>query len=95
MNPWKELLLLYLTALFETSVFFKSAHESGVGPMKILLKKTTNDNQKIKPELNRNSFLLGCLDFTENEIIEHLIIGFGEKNRKRNKNSISCSYYRK
>lgn len=31
--------------------------------------------------LNRNAFLLGCLDFTEHEPIEHLIVGLGHKSR--------------
>ncbi|MEJ1966045.1 MAG: hypothetical protein WDO56_32640 [Gammaproteobacteria bacterium] len=34
---------------------------------------------RLTRELNRNAFLCGCLDFTEHERVEHLVVGLGRK----------------
>jgi hypothetical protein len=36
-------------------------------------------DRAFRTPLRRNAFLVGCLDFTEHEPVEHLIVGFGEQ----------------
>jgi hypothetical protein len=32
---------------------------------------------RLREPVNRNAFLLGCLDYSENEPLEHLLVGYG------------------
>lgn len=61
------------------SVEFRSVDEVGVIPVRrsCALGNNGQQMQTLRPTLNRNAFLVGCLDFTQDENIEHLIIGFG------------------
>ena len=76
----RELLDSGISSIFDPApVSFKPEHERGVPLLRKLLKGSSSRIQKLPKKLTRNSFLLGCLDFTENEPIEHLIIGYGTK----------------
>jgi hypothetical protein len=69
-----------LPSLFDPNpVTFTERHESGVAPLKRLLSKPTFQIQKLPRKLIRNAFLCGCLDYTEQQLVEHLIIGYGQK----------------
>lgn len=46
---------------------------------------------QFKTPVNRNSFLLACLDITEDESIEHLIVGYGDRYSKTTK--ISAAHH--
>lgn len=79
-NLLKELMETGLSSLFDPNpVHFKSEHEKGVAPLKRILKdsSTVVQIQKLPRKMVRNAFLCGCLDYTENELVEHLIIGYG------------------
>ena len=56
---------------------FRQLDERGVSPVRAACRKAPNVLHKFKVPLNRNAFLCGCLDFTEKEPIEHVIVGIG------------------
>ncbi len=60
-------------------IVFKAADELGVGPVRRACKRPDGVHYILKNLLNRNAFLCGCLDFTEEEPIEHLVVGLGFK----------------
>lgn len=60
-------------------VRFLPQHEEGVRPLRQVLRLGKPGVQRLRNRLSRNQFLCGCLDFTENERVEHLIVGFGRK----------------
>ncbi|HEX9391329.1 MAG TPA: hypothetical protein VF928_08470 [Usitatibacteraceae bacterium] len=73
---------LLLDAIFPSMldpnpVVFRGQDECGVGPVRTACKKPQDAVHTFRRALNRNAFLCGCLDFTEEESIEHLIIGLG------------------
>lgn len=75
-----ELIDTGLSSLFDPNpVYFKHEHEKGAAILRRLLSKPTFQIQILPKRLTRNAFLCGCLDFTENAPIEHLIIGYGTK----------------
>lgn len=61
------------------AIYFKDADEAGVEPVAIACQNCSGIPQDLKPPLNRNAFLCGCLDFTQTAELEHLIVGFGKK----------------
>lgn len=74
-----EIVCSEISALFDPEVRFKSEHKRNVRIVKnALLKKQGKTHLLSKPIL-RNSFIYGCLEFTKNEPIEHLIVGFGKR----------------
>lgn len=58
-------------------VQFRAPHEAGVAPVRRLLERGAAQAQQFPRTLPRNPFLCGCLDYTEHEPIEHLIVGYG------------------
>src|SRR3989442_725540 len=58
-------------------VRFRTQHEAGVAPVRRLLKRGAGQAQQLLRPLTRNAFLCGCLDYTEGQSIEHLIVGYG------------------
>jgi len=75
-----ELLDTCLSSIFDPNpVCFKPEHESGIKLLRNLLSRPTFEIQKLSKKLVRNAFLCGCLDYTEHEPIEHLIVGYGVK----------------
>lgn len=84
-NLLKELMETGLSSLFDPNpVYFKSEHEKGVLPLRKLLDTPSSQTQiqKLPRKMVRNTFLCGCLDYTEDEPVEHLIIGYGVKRGK-------------
>ncbi|MDP2766640.1 MAG: hypothetical protein Q8O41_04195 [Candidatus Methanoperedens sp.] len=77
---FNELIDTGLSSIFDPNpVNFKHEHEKGVVPLRRLLSRHTSKIQRLPRRLVRNAFLCGCLDFTENEPIEYLIVGYGVK----------------
>ncbi len=75
---WRDLLDAGLSSLSDPRpIDFREADEVGVRPVRSPCQATAGEPVRLRHELNRNAFLCGCLDFTENEPIEHLIAGFG------------------
>lgn len=70
-----------VSSLFDPNpIYFYQQHEKGVMPIrKAVTNNSPNHLITLKRPLIRNAFLCGCLDFTEKETVEYLIIGYGEK----------------
>lgn len=70
-----------LLAVFEPAVLqFTPMHEKDVARVAKAILRATKSDPAWFPEarpVNRNGFLLGCLDYTEDLLEEHLIVGFG------------------
>ncbi|MBX3403841.1 MAG: hypothetical protein KF699_10565 [Phycisphaeraceae bacterium] len=64
-------------ALDPNPVTFKRADEAGLGPVRTGCQKPAGSLHTFRRELNRNAFLCGCHDFTDEAPVEHLIVGFG------------------
>ena len=60
-------------------IVFKSIHKKESQPFIRLLKDQSRNLHFISGRLLRNSFLYGCLKYTEKKPIEHMIIGYGKK----------------
>lgn len=75
-----ELIQTGLSSLFDPNpVSFRPEHEKGVRPVQRLLRQPSNYVYQLHPNLSRNAFLCGCLDYSEHQKIEHLIVGYGVK----------------
>jgi hypothetical protein len=74
-----EILETAVTSSFEPQpVQFKAEHEHEVPRVRARLTRTRDGNLgRFRPPVNRNGFLLGCLDYTELKGEEHLIVGYG------------------
>lgn len=59
------------------AIVFKEADELGVKKVRSVCRRSLEQAVRLKKLINRNAFLCGCLDFTEHDEIEHIIIGFG------------------
>lgn len=57
---------------------FSARHERDVPRIRAAIRRT-NDGKlaRLRDPVNRNVFLLGCLDYTEEEPLEHLLVGYG------------------
>lgn len=80
-----ELMDATLSSIFDPNpIVFKQENETGVLPLRKALNNSAKqgDTQKLPCSLVRNAFLCGCLDFTEDEPVEHLIVGYGTKRGK-------------
>jgi hypothetical protein len=76
--PLRDLLDSAISSLLDSNpISFRAIDEKGVGPVKAACRKPTGITHSLRPPLNRNAFLCGCSDLTENETTEHLIVGFG------------------
>ena len=60
-------------------VQFKTNHKAGKRILSTILNKPIERLYVLENTILRNSFLYGCNEFTEDEVIEHLIVGFGKK----------------
>jgi len=68
------------SSLFDPNpISFKRADELGVAPVRDVCTGSRGTRYFLETPLNRNAFLVGCLDFAGNEPVEHLIVGFGAK----------------
>lgn len=76
----REILDPIISSCFDPQpISFKAKDESGVAPVRAACRMPGGEIYRLKKLLNRNPFLCGCLDFTEDEGVEHLIIGLGRK----------------
>jgi hypothetical protein len=67
-----------LSALEPEPIRFKAMDKAGASLVCAAIRRA--DGYKLarfRSPLNRNAFLLGCLDYTENRPEEHLIVGYG------------------
>jgi hypothetical protein len=74
-----ELATARIVALFDPNpINWTAQHERDVRRVRRAIGTATDQTlAKFKTPVNRNGFLLGCLDLTEHEPIEHLIVGYG------------------
>lgn len=80
MNLARTLVGAALSSQFDPQpVVFRSEDERGVAPVRRACLCRNDALQTWHPTLNRNAFLVGCLDFTDGAEIEHLIVGFGAR----------------
>jgi len=75
----KELIWHLLSALPDPQVHFKPEHKRNVRMVRNALQKPQGKVHKLSKPILRNSFLFGCLEFTKDEPVEHLIVGFGRR----------------
>ena len=77
----KEITESALLASFEPNpVQFRPEHEYDVPRVRVALRRAKDGKlARFRPPVNRNGFLLGCLDYTELRSEEHLIVGYGFK----------------
>lgn len=61
------------------AIVFRPSDEKGVRPVRRACESGHLSVARLPRNLNRNPFLCGCLDFTEHETTEHLIVGLGRK----------------
>lgn len=82
----REILGSAISSAFDPQpIAFRQADEAGVHSVRSACQTTSNAIHRFRNPLNRNAFLCGCLDFTEHEAIEHLIVGFGHKHGRTTK----------
>jgi hypothetical protein len=73
----EQLLDPVLASAFDPDpVRFRADDERGVRPVREAVRRANGALVSLRP-LNRNAFLCGCLDLTDEQSIEHLIVGFG------------------
>jgi hypothetical protein len=82
-SPFTNLVLQLVDSagagLFDPApIVFTAANEKGVRPVRQLVTEQRG-RASLSRAIPRNSFLCGCLDVTETETIEHLLVGFGTK----------------
>jgi hypothetical protein len=59
-------------------VRFTAQHESDVPRVRAAIRRARDGTlARLRPPVNRNAFLLGCLDATQHAPREHLLIGYG------------------
>jgi hypothetical protein len=74
-----ELATASIVDLFDPNpIGWTAQHEQDVRRVRLAIETATDQTAaKFKTPVNRNGFLLGCLDLTEHEPVEHLILGYG------------------
>ncbi len=79
-NPWQELLESVGHLILDRDpISFTRADDAGIAPVAAACRKSAEQIHRPRTALNRNAFLLGCLEATHERAIEHLIVGFGRK----------------
>lgn len=68
-----------IISLFDPNpIIWTNQHEHDLRRARSVIERATEEITSVfKTPVNRNSFLLGCLDLTEKEPIEHLFVGYG------------------
>lgn len=67
-----------LSCLEPNPIYFREEHEVGVPLVRAAINRAVEGNlARFRFPVNRNSFLLGCLDYTESRAEEHLMVGYG------------------
>lgn len=67
------------SALDPEPVRFRRTDERGVRPIRNVCRTSSDAPHPLRRPLTRNAFLCGCLDLTQSEPIEHLIVGLGQR----------------
>lgn len=63
-----------------TPITWTARHERDLPKIRPVLVRPSSDlPARFKKPVNRNSFLLACLDLTETEQVEHLIVAYGAR----------------
>jgi hypothetical protein len=76
----RELIDTGIAAFFDRNpVNFTRRNEKGVVSVRQLMSLPAGQRHTLQYPLPRNSFLCGCLDATEREHREHLLVGFGSR----------------
>jgi len=76
----REIIGSAVASLFDPSpIRFKLADERGVLPVRRACGASGVECVSLRTPLNRNAFLCGCLDLTDGDSVEHLIVGFGKR----------------
>lgn len=79
-RPLRDFLDATIPSLLDPNpISFRAIDEEGVAPVKAACRKATGTARSLRPPLNRNAFLCGCLGFAEGDAVEHLIVGFGNR----------------
>jgi len=74
----RELVGTLMSKAFDPNpIAFKPADGKGVGPVRTGCLKPAGTLHTFRRQLNRNAFLCGCIEFTADAPVEHLIVGFG------------------
>ena len=76
---FQELAWLGLSSYLDPEVGFRSEHKRNVRMVKNALEKPLGRIHKLSKPILRNSFLYGCVEFTRDEKVEHLVVGFGRR----------------
>ena len=76
-----ELATAGIVSLFDPNpISWCDQHERDLRRIRPVIERATAETRaEFKKPVNRNSFLLACLDLTEHEPIEHLIVGYGAR----------------
>ncbi len=75
----KDLVCLDLSSLLDPQVSFRPEHKKNIRIVSNALEKSKREINKISKPILRNSFLYGCREYTREEPVEHLVIGFGQR----------------
>lgn len=70
---------LFASVFDRPTIAFKPADEIGIEPVARACRWPHSGPHSLARALNRNAFLYGCLDFTDEAPVEHLIVGFGRR----------------
>jgi len=74
----RELIDHIVGSFFDSNpIQFKPIHKEGHGPLIKHLKNGNPNEYELPSEILRNTFLMACRNFTKNDKIEHLIVGYG------------------
>ena len=76
---WREVFYSEITSLFDPETQFRPEHKRNVRMTHNALQKPLGRIHQLSKPILRNAFLYGCREFTRNESIEHLIVGFGRR----------------
>ena len=75
----KELFWHWITAALEPHAHFRPEHKRNVRMVRTVLEKPKGVVHPLSSSILQNSFLSGCMEFTRDEPVEHLIVGFGKR----------------
>ena len=85
-NDPKLIEAVILACVEPNPLTFRAHDEEDVSRVRAAIKRgLTSKGAVFRDPVNRNAFLLGCLDFTETLPEEHLIVGYGYRHGKTTK----------
>lgn len=86
MKSWQRFLIevsesAVLSCLEPERIHFRREHENDVPRVRAAICRAKNGRlARFRPPMNRNGFLLACLDYTEHRENEYLVVGYGFRN---------------